>query len=267
MQQHVSVACRPGRRRARWRRCARRGARVAGRAVAASAAAAAAGGVDARSIDAVKAGDRDARARRCSRQRGRRQRARRPTARRRCTGPCAATTSRPRGCCCGAGANANAANRYGVTPLSLAAHQRQRRDDRRRCSRPAPTPNARAAGGRDGPDDRGAHRQSRRGAGCCSTRGADVERARAVARRDGADVGGGARTTPTPSRCSSTRGADVNARSNAADVPAGQVRLDGDRLDHGAAARRLDAADVRGAPGRARTRRARWPTRGADLER
>ena len=52
--------------------------------------------------------------------RGSRQRPR-PTARRRCTGQCGRTTSSSSSGCCARGADVNAANRYGVTPLHLAA--------------------------------------------------------------------------------------------------------------------------------------------------
>ena len=56
------------------------------------------------------------------------------------------------------------------------------------------------------------------------------------------------------------RGADLNAALEGARVPEGQSRR-GDDGDDGAAARRVDGADVRGPAGRRATACARWPRR------
>ncbi len=69
----------------------------------------------------------------------------------------------------------------------------------------------------------------------------------------------------TRSRCSAKNGADVNARSNPLTFPLREVRGRQVGPLHRAAARRLDAADVRGSPGRGGAPSARWPKRGADL--
>ena len=136
-----------------------------------------------------------------------------PMARRRCTGPSSATTRRHDGTTAAAGANVRATNRYGVTPLSLAAVNgnaaivERLLEGRRRSER-------RVAGRRDGADDRGAHRPGRRGARAARPR-RGRERARQPARADGADVGGGAKQR----RCRAGargRGADLRARTTRA---------------------------------------------------
>ena len=92
------------------------------------------------------------------------------TARRRCTGRSAPTIVATVRLLLRAGAQANAANRYGVTPLSLAASTATRRSstdaaESRRRPRQS-TPGRRS----DHPDDRGARRAPERVARCCSRR-------------------------------------------------------------------------------------------------
>ena len=89
----------------------------------------AADGNDVRLVNAIKAGDRAAVVALAQRSR-RGQRARRRRAPPRCTGPSRPMRSTSCSCCSAPGANADAANRYGVTPLALAADERQRRRGR-----------------------------------------------------------------------------------------------------------------------------------------
>ena len=119
---------------------------------------------------------------------GRRRRKRpTPTARRRCTGLSTTTTSQLVDRLIRAGADVNAKNDYGATPMSEAAiigdvavietSARGRRGRRvAECRRP------------DRTDDRRAHEQ-RGGGAVCSFARRQRQRGREVARADGADVG------------------------------------------------------------------------------
>ena len=80
---------------------------------------------------ARRRGDEAGYGRRAGAARSRRSTSTRPaaTARRRCTGSCAWTTSRRRALLIRAGADAKLANRYGVTPLSLACANGNAGDD------------------------------------------------------------------------------------------------------------------------------------------
>ena len=98
-----------------------------------------------------------------------------------------------------AGADARRANRYGVTPLQLAAVNGSA-DRRRGAARGGRRSQRGAARGRNHPDDRGAHGPAARCCGCSSIAAPTSMRARSgTARRRSS--GPSPRTTPTPRRC------------------------------------------------------------------
>ena len=172
-----------------------------------------------------------------------------------------ATTWRSRRLLVRAGANANAVNRYGVTPLSLAAGNANARDGpaarrggrRREASHPA---------GRDRPDGRGADRQPRSRRAAARSRGADVN-AREDSLGETALMWAAAENHPDVVKLLIAHGADVDARSSNITWAKDRFGLEGvlTILPHG----QLDAADVRGASGFAR-RRAGARRRRRDVE-
>ena len=163
-----------------------------------------------------------------------------------------------------AGANVKAANRYGMTPLALAAQNGSAADARAAAARPVPTPTPACPRRRDAADDGGAHRQRAGDQGAGGARRRRRTRTRSVDGRDGAHVGGGREPRRRRARrCSSWARTSTRSRRRCQfpefkwiDVGHGQ---------HGAAARRLDAADARRAAGGARRRAGRWPTAAPDL--
>ncbi len=138
-------------------------------------------------VDAVKAAD-SAAVRALLDQRVDVECRRRPTAPRRCTGPSISDALRRLvELLVRAGANVNAANRYGVTPLWLACVNGNAAVIEMLLKAGADA-NTVDAGGRDGADDGRSHRQGRGGEGAArSRRGGECEGR--LARTDRADVG------------------------------------------------------------------------------
>ena len=174
-----------------------------------------------------------------------------PTARPRCTGPCAADDVEMARAAARRRRRCAAANRYGVTPLQLAAVNGSAAADHGAPRRPAPIANAVLPEGETVLMTAARTGRADAADGCSLDGGARSRRAREAGSARRRSSGRRPRIMPTPSQLLVRRGADVNGRSATLDLSSAASRT------VGAAARQLDAADVRRARERARRRHGR----------